>query len=67
MSMQITLQDGTLWVGITGGAYNNHGTHLGSAQCAVPPWINRKAVLALIEAAMIEAEENLKKQLETSP
>lgn len=67
MSMKITLQDSTLWVGIMDGPPHSHSSHLGSAQCAMPPWASRKAVLALIEAAMIEAEENLKKQLETSP
>jgi hypothetical protein len=58
----VTIKDGMLWVGAEG--RDHRGLPIwGHAQTSMPPWASRPAILAMLDAAMIEAEEAVQRQV----
>ena len=62
MITAIALKDGTLWVGAEGRDHRGLPVH-GSACCPLPSWANHQAMLAMIGAAMDEAEAHVRSQI----
>ncbi len=63
MITAIALKDGTLWVGAEGRDHRGLPVH-GSAICPLPSWTNHQAMLAMIGAAMAEAEAHIQRQID---
>jgi hypothetical protein len=63
MITAIALKDGTLWVGAEGRDHRGLPVH-GSACCPLPHWASRQAVLTMIDAAMMEAEAHIQRQID---